>query len=182
LKRLTLGLGLLLAAAGAASARVNCDTTSTALMARLLGYSCGRAAGDAQIIPPDEILRMVKKIAVPIGLDAKLVLAVIAAESSFDARAVSEKSAMGLMQLMPETVARFGVRNPFDAEDNIRGGSIYLQLLLQQFDGKLDLALAAYNAGENAVTAYGGVPPYYETVEYIGRVKRYLSLYNRVYR
>jgi soluble lytic murein transglycosylase-like protein len=95
---------------------------------------------------------------------------------------VSPRNAQGLMQLMPETAARFGVQDSFDAEDNIRGGTIYLQWLLKQFDGDLDRALAAYNAGEGAVVAYGAVPPFAETIDYISRVKHFYRLYDAAQR
>ena len=176
------------ATVSAAAARVDCHVQSTAAMAKLLGFSCDvhRSLDGMTVVtpanlltPPMEIRRIVERLAPQNGLETKLVMAVIAAESAFDARAVSPHNAQGLMQLLPETAARFGVRDPFDAEDNIRGGTIYLQLLLKQF-GDLDLALAAYNAGEGAVTAYGAVPPFDETIDYIGRVKRFYALYGRV--
>lgn len=192
MRRFVLVFGMMLAAAspaGAAPARVDCSVASTAAMARLLGFRCGSgeslrsAALPARpLVPPPEILRIVERLALQNGIEAKLVVAVIAAESAFDARAVSPRNAQGLMQLMPDTSARFGVRNPFDAEDNIRGGTTYLHWLLQQFGGNVDLALAAYNAGEGAVWSYGTVPPYDETIEYIGRVKRFYGLYQRGYR
>ena len=107
------------------------------------------------------------------GLDAKLVEAVIATESSFDATARSVKGAQGLMQLMPDTARRFGVADVWDPEQNIAGGTAYLRQLLDMFNGDLRLALAAYNAGEGAVERYGGVPPYQETRQYIDRVFSY---------
>jgi len=122
--------------------------------------------------PPREIVRLVEKMAARAGLDPRLVLAVIAAESAFDVNAVSPKKAMGLMQLMPETADRYGVRNPFEPEQNIRGGTTYLRWLLQRFSGDLTLTLAAYNAGEGAVDRYGGVPPFAETIEYVRRIKQ----------
>jgi len=109
------------------------------------------------------------------GLDPLLVLAVIAAESAFDGRAVSPKGAQGLMQLMPQTASRFGVADAFDPEQNLRGGMTYLSWLLKQFPGRLDHALAAYNAGEEAVARYQGIPPYTETREYVQRVLGYYA-------
>ena len=108
------------------------------------------------------------------GVDPVLVRAVIVVESNFDARCVSNKGAKGLMQLMPETARRYGVRDVFDVEQNIRGGIRYLADLLEMFPNDLSRALAAYNAGENAVLRNGGIPPYEETMTY---VKRALTVY-----
>jgi soluble lytic murein transglycosylase-like protein len=115
---------------------------------------------------------LVERTAKEVGIDAGLVMAVIAAESAFDPRAVSRRDAQGLMQLMPDTAARFGVKDPFDEEANVRAGATYLRILLERFEGDLSLALAAYNAGVAAVDSYGGIPPYRETKEYVERVKR----------
>lgn len=123
--------------------------------------------------PPPRIVKLVEKIAESKGLDPRLVLAVIAAESAFDTKAVSPRNARGLMQLMPETADRYGVRDPFDSEQNIRGGTTYLRWLLRRFAGDLTLTLAAYNAGEKAVDYYGGVPPFAETIEYVRRIKQF---------
>jgi hypothetical protein len=100
-----------------------------------------------------------------------LVRAVMGVESEYDQWAVSSKGARGLMQLMPATARRLGVHDSFDARQNIFGGSQYLRILLDQFGGDVTLALAAYNAGENAVLRYGGVPPYRETRGYVQRVQ-----------
>ena len=103
-------------------------------------------------------------------VDAAFVSALIRAESNYEPRAVSRKGARGLMQLMPATARRLDVRRPFDPAANVRGGVRYLRELLDRFDGKPELVLAAYNAGENAVESYGGVPPYRETVGYVKRI------------
>lgn len=104
------------------------------------------------------------------GIHPELVYAVAAVESSFDPTARSVKGAQGLMQLMPETAERFGVENPFDPADNVRGGVRFLRYLLDLFNGDVRLALAAYNAGENVVLAQGRVPPYAETRNYVSRI------------
>jgi hypothetical protein len=104
-----------------------------------------------------------------------LVRSVIAAESEFDQWAVSSKGARGLMQLMPATARRLGVADSFDARQNIFGGTQYLRMLLDQFGGDVALALAAYNAGPNAVLRYGGIPPYRETRGYVQKVQAQLG-------
>jgi membrane-bound lytic murein transglycosylase B len=113
------------------------------------------------------------------SVDPALVRAIIHAESAFDPSAVSRKGAQGLMQLMPETAAEYGVANPFVATENIRAGVRHLAGLLKSFNGDVNLAAAAYDAGEGAVRKYGGVPPYEETRVYVQRVgvlhRRYQS-------
>jgi hypothetical protein len=110
-----------------------------------------------------------------VGIDPYLVFLVIEKESRFHPRAASPKGAMGLMQLMPGTARRLGVRKPFDAAENIRGGTQYMKELMDMFGGKVDLVLASYNAGEGAVLKYGrNVPPYRETRDYVKTIgKRY---------
>ena len=105
------------------------------------------------------------------GVDASLVHAVISAESSYNQYAVSRTGAMGLMQLMPDTARRYGVQNMMDPSENIHGGVRYLRDLLALFKGRVDLAVAAYNAGENAVIRHGRrIPPYAETRQYVPKV------------
>jgi TPR repeat protein len=104
------------------------------------------------------------------GIDSKLVMAVISVESGFVSTAVSPKKARGLMQLTSETATRFGVQDPFNVDQNLRGGIAFLRHLLKRFHGDVALTLAAYNAGERAIDEWGGIPPYEETIVYIGRV------------
>ena len=112
------------------------------------------------------------------GVDYELLQAVIATESGFDAAAVSPKGAVGLMQLMPDTAKRYGVTNLTDPDQNIEGGTRYLKDLIEMFTPNLELAVAAYNAGENAVIKYNySIPPYPETQNY---VKQVLSLYDKM--
>jgi hypothetical protein len=124
--------------------------------------------------PPVEtpIHEIVKAAAARYSVDADLITSVIAAESNFDPKAVSRKNACGLMQLLPETAARFGVQNIFDPKENIDAGTRYLRDLLARYDNDLVLTLAAYNAGPERVQQFGRVPPYAETASYIRRVKR----------
>jgi len=103
-------------------------------------------------------------------LDPALLSAVIQQESGYDPHAVSSAGAMGLMQLMPDTARSLGIRDPFDPQQNIRGGAQLLRQLLDRYGGNLDFALAAYNAGPAAVDKYGGVPPFAETQAYVRNV------------
>ena len=105
------------------------------------------------------------------GVDPRLVHAVIRAESGYNERAQSAKGALGLMQLIPATADRMGVKNPFDPVDNVFGGTRYLSQLIKMFNGNLELALAGYNAGENAVIRHGNrIPPFAETQAYVPKV------------
>ena len=141
-----------------------------------------RAAGMPQyVMPTAELIRLYRPIieaaARSHGVETALVHAVIHAESGYNPRAVSRAGAQGIMQLMPDTARRFGVQNSFDATENIRGGVKYLSELLTMFNGDKELALAGYNAGENAVIRHGRrIPPYAETVNYVPKV---LGLYRK---
>ncbi|MEA3274912.1 MAG: transglycosylase SLT domain-containing protein [Pseudomonadota bacterium] len=117
-----------------------------------------------------EVAKLVRSLAPRYALDPNLVLAVVETESNFNAKAVSPKNAQGLMQLIPATAERFGVRDVWDPEQNLRGGMAYLRWLLDRFDGDVELALAGYNAGEKAVERHGGIPPYAETQAYVKRI------------
>lgn len=128
--------------------------------------------GNAYILTHRQIDGLVTPIARSMKVDPDLVKAVIEIESSRNARAKSSKGAMGLMQLIPDTAKRFGCENPWDPRQNIRGGISYLQYLLSYFEGDVDLVLAAYNAGENAVDRHGGIPPYKETKRYVWKVRK----------
>ena len=117
-----------------------------------------------------KVVELLRKLAPEYGINPRLAFAVIRAESNFDPAAVSNKNAQGLMQLIPETSARFNVTKPFDPEQNIRGGLSYLRWLLAYFKGQVPLVAAAYNAGEGAVNKYRGIPPFAETQGYVKRI------------
>ncbi|HWM76939.1 MAG TPA: lytic transglycosylase domain-containing protein [Methylomirabilota bacterium] len=112
----------------------------------------------------------IREVAARHGVAADLVEAVIRVESAFNPRAVSNKGAQGLMQLMPRTASSLGVRDAFDPRENIDGGVRHLRYLLDRYPGNVPLALAAYNAGEKAVDHYGGIPPYAETQQYVQKI------------
>jgi len=122
------------------------------------------------------IYKLVSKIAPRYNIETDLAMAFIAVESGFNPNATSAKNAQGLMQLIPETAARFKVKNAYDPEQNIKGGLAYLDWLLTYFEGDIKLVAAAYNAGENTVDKYKGIPPYPETQKY---VKKIATLYKK---
>jgi soluble lytic murein transglycosylase-like protein len=119
----------------------------------------------------------IEKYSSEYNLDPKLVRAVIKNESGFQPFALSTAGAMGLMQLMPGTAKGLGVTDPYNIDQNIKGGCQYLSYQLKAFDGDLKLALAAYNAGPNAVRKYGGIPPYDQTQKYVKKVLESYNLY-----
>ena len=121
-------------------------------------------------VPDGDLLARIEEHSSRTELDPKLVQAVIQIESGYNPRALSRKGAMGLMQLMPGTARDLAVDDPWDPEQNGRGGTTYLRRLLDRFGGDLQLALAAYNAGPEAVVQYAGVPPYEETRDYVRKV------------
>src|SRR4030042_4478903 len=115
---------------------------------------------------------IVKKVSGKYSIDPELVHVVIRAESNYEVFAISSAGAMGLMQLMPATALRYGVKNVFDPAQNIEGGVRYLKDLVKLYDGKTKLVLAAYNAGQEAVRKYKGIPPHPETKSYIAGIMR----------
>jgi soluble lytic murein transglycosylase-like protein len=135
-------------------------------------------AGTPPPVPP-ALQAGIAQAAAAHGLPASLLAGLVAAESGFSPTARSAAGAMGLTQLMPATAASLGVSQPFDPTQNLMGGASYLSQMLQRFGGNLELALAAYNAGPEAVERYGGIPPYPETQAYVDRVLQYAATYAR---
>jgi hypothetical protein len=191
------GLAIVLFAALAPAARADYAVLQSGQRVHITGYeSMGETVrltmtGGTLEIPAASLLRIdpedtflpvkVKLLDVPFanyiaasarthGVAAELVASVIAIESNFNPNAVSVKSARGLMQLMPKTVARFGVKNVFDPQENIDAGTQYLKELLTRYNGDLKLTLAAYNAGPDRVEQFRTIPPYRETRDYVRRV------------
>jgi soluble lytic murein transglycosylase len=117
--------------------------------------------------------KIIKKAAKKYNVNPHLIEAVIKTESGYNKTAVSDKGAEGLMQLMPDTQRMLDVTSPFNPMQNIYGGTRYLKSLLNRYNGNLSLALAAYNAGQKAVTQYGGIPPYNQTQNYVKKVMYY---------
>ncbi|CCG43714.1 transglycosylase domain protein [Halobacillus halophilus DSM 2266] len=117
-----------------------------------------------------DIEQIIKKASQHYGIDEKLIRSVVQAESNYNADAVSHAGAQGLMQLMPATAEGMGVKDPFNPEENVMGGTKYLKQMLDRYDGDSRLALAAYNAGPGNVDKYGGVPPFQETQNYVSKV------------
>jgi soluble lytic murein transglycosylase-like protein len=144
----------------------------------------GRRRGGMAVAPSDasperynRYSQAIREAATLYQIPEELVRAVIKVESDYDPRAVSRVGATGLMQLMPETAQRMQVRDIMDPRENIMGGVRYLRVLANMFNGNLQLTLAGYNAGENAVVKHGGIPPFDETEEYVVRVLAYYRRY-----
>lgn len=150
---------------------------------RVLLYDCFACDLDSDIdwqnmpLKDHDYSELIQAAAKEYDLEPALIRAVIHAESAFNVYALSRAGAMGLMQLMPDTAKSLGVTNAFHPQQNIDGGSRYLAKMLQRFDGDIELACAAYNAGPTTVSQYQGIPPYPETQAYVKRVQILLSRY-----
>jgi soluble lytic murein transglycosylase-like protein len=139
-------------------------------------FAGASVAASNQAAAPGPYLAAIEQISAAYDVDATLVQSVIAVESAFDPLAVSRKGARGLMQLMPQTASALGIRDAYHPLENIAGGVRHLRYLLDRYAGDLSLAVAAYNAGEKAVDAYHGIPPYPETQQYVQRVLGHVGL------
>ncbi len=158
-------------------------TNSKAGAGAKLYLKTARVASQAAERDPSRYTRYddtVRQAAALYQIPEALIRAVIRVESDFDPRAVSSAGARGLMQLMPETAGRMQVRDSADPRENILGGVRYLRILANMFSGDLELTLAAYNAGEQAVVQHAGIPPYAETRDYVVRVMRYYRRYRSI--
>jgi FAD/FMN-containing dehydrogenase len=151
---------------------VHFTNTPTDPQYQRLGFTSGTERGWLQLPLPDlaPYAREIREAAARYGVEEGLIKAVIRVESGFNSRAVSPKGARGLMQLMPGTASMLGVRDSFDPRQNIDGGVRHLRGLIDRFGSDLKLALAAYNAGEQAVMNHRGIPPYRETRDYVTRI------------
>ena len=151
---------------------VHFTNTPTDPQYQRMGFTSGTERGWLQLPLPDlaPYAREIREAAERYGVEEALIKAVIRVESGFNSRAVSPKGARGLMQLMPGTASMLGVRNSFDPRENIDGGVRHLRGLIDRFGSDLKLALAAYNAGEQAVVNHGGLPPFRETRDYVTRI------------
>jgi soluble lytic murein transglycosylase-like protein len=173
--RIACALSILLCGAGAAPGTVRIETRGGKKV--VYNDGVGETSREAlrrsdtwlanRVETPSLFDDVIARAARTCAIDPRLVKSVMLIESAFDPRAVSRKGARGLMQLMPETAVRYGVRNPFDPTENVSGGVRYLAYLLGLYGGDTRRALAAYNAGESAVARYGGVPPFEETRLYV---------------
>jgi soluble lytic murein transglycosylase-like protein len=192
------GLALVIVAPGVASADIFSFTDDEGVVhytnksndprARLVAKSSSRKAklppGVTPFAPSDTSVdrftrydEWIRQAAILYQIPPELIRAVMKVESDYDARAVSHAGAQGLMQLMPETAMRMQVRDPFDPREAIFGGTRYLRVLANMFNGDLELTIAGYNAGENAVVRFAGIPPYEETQMYVTKVVGYYRAY-----
>jgi soluble lytic murein transglycosylase-like protein len=133
------------------------------------------ASPAASSVQPQQLDAIIQTVSEKYGVSPDLIRAVVQQESGFNPKAVSKAGALGLMQLMPGTARAMGVLDPFDPYQNIDGGVRYLKQLLDRYHGRVDLALAAYNAGPGAVDQYGGIPPYAETRSYVQSILQHLN-------
>ncbi len=159
-----------------------CDTKAKAVLInksslKMNNNSLRNLPRELSIFSREELEKIVDEKAKIYGIDAKLIKEIIKEESNWNVNAISPKGAMGIMQLMPSTALLLGVKNPFDPKENIDGGIRYIKYLLEKFQGNINLALAAYNAGPNLVESLGRIPKIPETIQYVDNItKRYFGI------
>jgi len=142
-------------------------------------YIKERPGGDLENPNPRSFDRIIREAARAHGLSEPLLKAIIKAESNFNPRAVSKKGAKGLMQIMPKNFNSLNIRNPFNPRENIMGGAKYFKQMHTRYNGKVPLALAAYNAGPHMVDKYKSIPPFPETRNYVEKVMKYYYVYKK---
>jgi soluble lytic murein transglycosylase-like protein len=175
---LGLAFAAALAAAGAAEVKVSIGPSGRKIIFNEgLEQRARRLAGSLVPVPDIDLESLIARHCGVRNLDPRLVKAVIQVESGYNRRAISNKGAMGLMQLTRDTASELAVADPYDPDQNLRGGTSYLRQMIDRFQGRLELAVAAYNAGPAAVERHGGIPPFPETRDYVQRV---LDLYRGV--
>ncbi len=172
---LVLVTGVLLLGSALASAEIRMEERDGVLYIKNVEPLAAAAPGKPAAAASDSYRPLIRAAAERHALAPALVESVIRVESNFQPRAVSPKGARGLMQLMPETAAQLGVQNVFDVRENIEASVRHLRHLMDRYQGNLSLALAAYNAGVDAVARYRGIPPYAETQAYVARILRLLQ-------
>jgi len=153
--------------------------TNTPTSSKYKIYIKEKSRRSSNIHSTDKYDRLIEEASKRHGVLFPLIKAVIKAESDFDPRAVSKAGALGLMQIMPKNVNALKISDPFNPLENIMGGTRYFKQLIDKYEGKLQLALAAYNAGPNMVDYYNGIPPIKETENYVKRVMKYFYLFKR---
>lgn len=157
------------------SALLKTNTGRTSNTAAGTGKGTFKQALNSVLKVPQSLDEMFSEASKKYGVSEKLLKAVAKAESNFNPSATSNKGAAGVMQLMPATARSLGVADPYDAKSNIMGGAKYLRENLEKYQGNVELTLAAYNAGSNNVSKYGGIPPFKETQEYVRKVMGYMG-------
>lgn len=171
MNRAALSLLVLLAAPAMAGVQVKTAPDGSKVIFNESAVERERRFGTRLVeVPREELVGVIERHARAHNLEPKLVKAIIQCESGYNVSALSNKGAMGLMQLMPATARDLSVEDPYNAEENVRGGTAYFRAMLDRFDNRVELALAAYNAGPGAVEKHNGIPPYRETRDYIRRV------------